>query len=85
MLDDMVVDYKLPIRPDAASAVIVTNKSGAFKPELIGEDANFGNRDVTYRAVGSSPPEAKITTSAIMNVGTPAEGITTRAGMQRSY
>ena len=59
MLDDMVVDYKLPIRPDAASAVVVTNKSGAFKPELIGEDANFvGDREVTYRAVDPSPPAA---------------------------
>jgi hypothetical protein len=68
MLDDMVVDWKLPIRPDAASAVIATNKSGAFKPELIGEDAKFGRRDVEYKPVVSAPPADSVAKTSATKV-----------------
>jgi len=41
MLDEMVVDSKLPIRGNVASAVVVPTKTGSFIPELIGENARF--------------------------------------------
>jgi hypothetical protein len=41
MLDEMVIDKKLPIRGDVASAVVVPTKTGSFAVELIGENAKF--------------------------------------------
>jgi hypothetical protein len=41
MLDGMVIDSKLPIRGNVASAVVVPTKTGSFIPELIGENARF--------------------------------------------
>ena len=41
MLDDMMIDKKLPIRGDVASAVVVPTKTGSFAAELIGENARF--------------------------------------------
>jgi|688.fasta_scaffold213610_2 hypothetical protein len=84
MLDDVVVDAKLPIRDDAASAVIATNKFGAFKAELIGENASFGMRDVNYTPVTptavptsgdvlSEPPPPKPTRTGPGDIGKPAD------------
>ena len=44
MLDDMVVDPRLPVRDGVGSAVIVPSKTGKFEAELIGENAKFGIR-----------------------------------------
>jgi hypothetical protein len=41
MLDDMLIDEKLPIRGNVASAVVVPTKTGSFIPELIGQNASF--------------------------------------------
>jgi hypothetical protein len=59
MLDDMMVDPRVPIRGEVGSAVIVPSKTGSFSAELIGENARFGVRGdgispATYDPVSSS-------------------------------
>jgi hypothetical protein len=44
MLDDMVVDPRLPLRGGVGSAVILPSKTGKFQAELIGQNAEFGIR-----------------------------------------
>jgi hypothetical protein len=61
MLDDMVVDPRLPVRDGVGSAVIVPSKTGKFEAELIGENAKFGIRGdnispATYDPIRPAPP-----------------------------
>lgn len=71
MLEDMVVDAKLPIRDDAASAVILSNKDGAFKVELVGEDANFGRRTASYTPIKVAKIEAEKAAETAARTGGP--------------
>ena len=65
MLDDMVVDPRLPLRDGVGSAVIVPSKTGKFQAELIGQNAEFGIRGdnispATYDPISTvAPPEIK--------------------------
>ena len=65
MLDDMVVDPRLPLRDGVGSAVIVPSKTGKFQAELIGQNAEFGIRGdnispATYDPISTvAPPETK--------------------------
>jgi hypothetical protein len=61
MLDDMVVDPRLPLRDGVGSAVIVPSKTGKFQAELIGQNAEFGIRGdnispATYDPIRPAPP-----------------------------
>ena len=65
MLDDMVVDPRVPLRDGVGSAVIVPSKTGKFQAELIGQNAEFGIRGdnispATYDPISTvAPPEIK--------------------------
>ena len=63
MLDDMVVDPRLPLRGGVGSAVIVPSKTGSFSAELIGENAEFGMKSdgispATYDPITPASPVA---------------------------
>ena len=76
--------------PEARLTTIMPDSEGLLEFQYTGPEGqslNAQTRRASIDAHISRPvlaPEAKISTSAIMDIGTPAEGLTTRAGIQRS-
>ena len=81
---------KIDTYPEARLTSIMPDSEGLLNFQYTGPEGqslNAQTRRASIDAHISRPvlgPEAKISTSAIMDIGTPAEGLTTRAGMQRS-
>jgi hypothetical protein len=82
---------KIDTYPEARLTSIMPDSEGLLNFQYTGPEGqslNAQTRRASIDAHISRPvlgPEAKISTSAIMDIGAPAEGLTTRAGMQRSY
>jgi hypothetical protein len=76
--------------PEARLTTIMPDSEGLLSFQYTGPEGqslNAQTRRASIDAHISRPvlgPEAKISTSAIMDIGTPAEGLATRAGMQRN-